>query len=111
IMKQYVIDELRLKDYEKVKGYLDMNLGSSEMGGIYWFPIDETILTDVQKAHTECQPFYFAIELGEDRVTCEILVRTKNRVRCNCIAYATETQFNWFIRKIDTMLDELEIKI
>lgn len=110
-MKQYVIDELRLSDYEKVKGYLDMNFGDAEMGGIYWIPIEEDILADVQKSHTECQPFYFAAELDEQRISFELLVRTKNRVRCNCIAYATEEQRNWLIRRIDVMLDELEIKI
>jgi hypothetical protein len=110
-MKQYVIDEFRLNDYEKVKGYLDMNFGDAEMGGIYWIPIEEDILTDVQKSHTECQPLYFAAELDEQRMATELLVRTKNRIRCNCIDYATEEQRNWLIRRIDAMLDELEIKI
>jgi len=110
-MKQYVIDELRFQEYEKVRAYLDMNLGSPDVGGIYWVPIDQDILTDVQKEHTECQPFYFAIDFEKGRISYELLVRTKNRIRCNCISYATENQRNWLIRLADTMLDVLEIKI
>ncbi|MDM8552909.1 hypothetical protein QUF72_22710 [Desulfobacterales bacterium HSG2] len=110
-MKQYVIDELRFQDYEKIRAYLDMNFGAAEIGGIYWIPLDPDTLTDVQKAHTGCQPFYFAIELEEGRIACELLVRTQNKIRCDCISYADETQRNWFIRRVDAMFDELEIKI
>ncbi|QTA85243.1 hypothetical protein [Desulfonema magnum] len=108
-MKQYVIDELRIKDYEKIKAYLEMNFGSSQMGGIYWIPLDENIFTDVQAEHKQCQPFYFAVELEPDRMVCELLVRTQNRIRCDCINYATESQRNWLIRLVEDIFDQLEI--
>jgi hypothetical protein len=38
-MKQYVIDELRPEDHNKIKKYLDETYGSAEIGGIYWVPI------------------------------------------------------------------------
>ncbi len=110
-MKQYVIDEIRLQEYEKIKAYLDMNFGDPEIGGIYWIPLDAGILTDTQKAHADCQPFYFAIDLAEGRMTCELLVRTKNRIRCDCIAYATQEQHSWLIRLVDAMFEQLEIKM
>jgi len=109
-MKQYVIDEFRFGEYEKIKAYLDMNFDASEMDGLYWITLDEDMFTELQKEHAECKPFYFAVELEENRMTCELLVRNKNRIRCNCISYATEQQRNWFIRRIDAIFNELEIQ-
>jgi len=108
-MKQYVIDELRPDDYKKLKAHLDENFNSSDMDGVYWIPLDQENLTGIQAEHTECQPFYFAIELNPDIMACELLIRTKSRVRCDCIGYATEKQLSWLIRFVDGMLDKLEI--
>ncbi|MFO7667319.1 MAG: hypothetical protein R6V76_11910 [Desulfobacterales bacterium] len=110
-MKQYIIDELRYNDYEKVKLYLDENLGTSEVDGIYWLPIEIELLTNEQASHKECLPLYFVLDLRPERVTCELLVRTKNKIKCNCINYATEKQRNWLIRYTDDMLKQLEISI
>lgn len=110
-MKQYMIDELRLVDYEKIKIYLNDNFESAPMDGIYWIPLDREILTKIQAEHTKCQPFYFAIDIEPDFIACELLVRSKNRMRCDCVAYATEKQRNQIIRIIDSMFDKLEIKI
>ena len=109
-MKQYVIDELRPDDYKKLKAYLDENFNSSEIDGIYWIPLEQKNLTAIQEEHTECQPFYFAIELNPDILACELLIRTKSRVRCDCIGYVTEKQLSWLIRFVDGILDKLEIK-
>lgn len=109
IMKQYVIDELRPDDYKKLKAYLDENFNSSDIDGIYWIPFEQENLTDIQAGHTECQPFYFAIELNPDILACELLVRTKNRVRCDCIGYATEKQLSWLIGFLDGIFNKLEI--
>ncbi len=108
-MKQYVIDEIRLEDHEKVKNHLDSTLGDSGSPGLYWFPVDESMLTETQAAHETCKPLCFSLELEETKLSCELLIRTLNRIRCDCIAYATEEQRNWFIGKIDAMFQELEI--
>jgi len=110
-MKQYIIDELRYNDYEKVKLYLDENLGASEIGSIYWLPVDKEILTGEQSAHTECLPLFFVIDLKPGLISCELLVRTKNRIKCSCIDYATEKQRNWLIQYTDDMLKQLEISV
>ena len=110
-MKQYVIDELRYNDYEKVKLYLDENLGASEISGIYWLPVDKEMLTFEQAAHTECLPLFFVIDLKPDLISCELLVRTKKRIKCSCIDYATEKQRNWLIQYTDDMLKQLEISV
>jgi len=108
-MKQYVIDEIRLQDYGKIKAYLDDTLGESGIDGMYWLPVDESLLSEVQKAHTDCAPFFMALELGEDRLSGELLIRTRKRVRCDCIHYADDQQRDWLIRTVDAIFEKLEI--
>lgn len=110
-MKQYVIDELRIEDHEKIKTYFDDHFKVSEIGEIYWVHLDPEMLSEIQVSHHECKPFYFAVELEPDKISCELLVRTGNRIRCDCIRYATESQRNWLICLIDTILEKLEIHV
>jgi hypothetical protein len=109
IMKQYVIDEIRSEDYKQIKAFLNNEYGKSELGGIYWIPVDEVQLTSLQTAHQSCQPFYVALDLEPGRLSCELLIRTKQRVYCDCIGYATQEQRNWIISRIDGMFKKLEI--
>jgi hypothetical protein len=109
-MKQYLIDELRPADYKALKTYLDEQYGPAAMGGIFWIPIAADILTDIQSEHTECRPHFFAVDLDDSRLACEFLVRSKNRVRCDCIDYATENQRNWLIELVDNIFNRLQIK-
>lgn len=108
-MKQYVIDELSHSDYEKVKKYLDENFKDAAVDGIYWIPLHEDVLGDTQKKHVDCSPFYFAVELSPEKITCELLVRTKSRMRCECMKYASEFQRKWIITFIDSIFERLEI--
>ena len=108
-MKQYVVDEIRAADHEKIKVYLDAEFGPAEMGGLYWIPIAAEMLSEVQKAHQSCQPFFFALDLEPDRLSCELLIRTRGRIRCDCINYATEFQRNWLISVVDAVFEKLEI--
>ena len=108
-MKQYVIDELRAADYLALKGYFDEHFKSATLEGIYWIPIEAELLTAVQREHRECQPHYIAVDLNQDRMACELLVRTQARIRCNCIGYATQKQFNWLIGLIDDIFSRLRI--
>ena len=108
-MKQYVVDELRPDDFRKLKEYLDANFAVPGFDGLYWVPLDERYYAEVQVSHSDCQPFYFALELTSERLACELLVRTNNRSRCNCIQYATESQFRWLLQVVDTFFDRLGI--
>lgn len=108
-MKQYVIDEIRPQDYEKVKDYLDRTFGGSGVDGLYWVPVDEALVSEVQRAHADCAPFYMALELAPDRLAGELLMRTRSRVRCDCIHYADERQRNWLIRSMDAIFEQLGI--
>ena len=111
LMKQYVIDELRFADYEKIKPYLDDKLGAAGIGNIYWIEVEDHLLTPLQQSHNACRPFFFGLELEPDRLCCELLVRSRSQVRCDCFGYATKEQFSWLVDTIDAMLASLEIQI
>ncbi len=108
-MKQYVIDELTRDDYRKLQAHLDETYGDSGVGGIYWIPIDDGMLTGLQTDHNDCKPYYFALELTPDRLSCELLVRTQERLHCPCMTYAVEPQRNWIIDVTDAILERLGI--
>ena len=109
-MKQYVIDELRPADYKKLRDFFNDYLDTSRVEGIYWLPLKSDILTEEQADHTDCHPLCFAIDLDEDRLSFELLLRTQNRMRCTCMGYATEKQRNWLIQYADSILEHLKIK-
>jgi hypothetical protein len=108
-MKQYVVDELRPDDHRKLKAYLDTHHSVPEFDGLYWLPLDTSMLEAVQADHSACQPFYFALELFSDRLAVELLVRTNQRSRCQCIRYASERQRNWLVQVIDAMFEKLGV--
>lgn len=110
-MKQYLVDELRPLDHDKVKSYLDARYAVPGVAGLYWVPVDPRLYNQDQKAHDECRPFYFALELLPDRLACELLVRSQQRIRCRCIQYATEDQRNWLIHTVDRVLEQLDISV
>jgi hypothetical protein len=110
-MKQYVIDQLRPDDYFRIKAYLDMNLRQSGIPEIYWLILPRDLLDGIQADHAGCQPFYFALELSQTALSCELLVRSLNRVRCDCMGYASPEQRNWLIQTVDDIGSQLEIAI
>lgn len=110
-MKQYVIDELRPVDHQKIKAYLDERFAVARFDGLYWLPVDEALLEEVQRSHEACRPHYFALELFPHQLVCELLVRTRQRIRCDCIQYATPAQRDWLIQWLDGVLESLDISV
>lgn len=110
-MKQYVIDELRLNDYQKIKQYMDENFNPSGVEGVYCIPVEQEWLTAEQKAHVACRPHYFSLVLEENMLACELLIRTQNKIRCSCMGYAEERQRNHIIKFADNLLDKLDIRV
>jgi len=108
-MKQYVIDQLRPSDFKKLKTYLGQHFNGSAVEGIYWIPLGSELFNGLQQQHRQCQPFYFAMELEEQCLACEFLVRTQHRVRCGCMSYADSSQRTWLMDLVDNILAELDI--
>jgi len=108
-MKQYVIDELRPGDADKIRKYLSENVQIGPLPDVYWVWIQEEMLDIDQRDHHQCQPHYWAIEISDHHLACELLIRSSQRMRCNCVKYANETQRNIIIQWIESLLVELNI--
>jgi hypothetical protein len=108
-MKQYVVDDLRIEDFQMLKKHLEEYVETDALEGMYWIKMDDKLLNDIQKQHTDCQPYYLAIELEENRLSCELLVRSRNRIRCHCMGYVNKVQFQWAVRFIDNIFEDLSI--
>jgi hypothetical protein len=105
-MKQYVVDTLRLQEYERLKKILEARHGAAALGGIYWIPVPESLYTPDQSLHTGCTPHVVALDLSETRLSCEFLIRTRKTMHCACMGYATEAQRNWIVDMVDALLEE-----
>jgi hypothetical protein len=110
-MKQYVIDQLRESDYHRIADYLKENLECTALDGIYWMNLPEHLYGETQRQHTECQPFYFAVSLDRTQVAFEWLIRSRQALRCSCLAYANAQQREHIIHFADAMLEKLNIRV
>ena len=100
-MKQYVIDQLRENDFLQLKDYLNNNGEAGELQGIYWITLPESFLERTQLDHSDCQPFYFAVNLDPNSISFELLIRTRSRLRCGCIQYASKKQRDYILAYAD----------
>ena len=110
-MKQYVIDQLRGPDYERIRDYLDANAEKTFMEDMYWVNLPPGLYSAVQKEHESCHPFYFAVNLSPTQVDFEFLIRSRQIIRCSCIAYATAKQRDYIMDYADEMIRRLDMKI
>ncbi len=110
-MKQYVIDQLREEDHQAITEFLKKNADPTVFSDVFWLNIPENLYTDTQKEHSECPPFYFAVNLSEERVDFELLIRSRQILRCSCIHYADRRQREYILNYADQMLEDLNIKI
>lgn len=108
-MKQYVIDELRPEDQQRIKDYLDAHFGPADMETLYWIPLEPSLYSKDQRRHEQCHPLYIVVQLTAASISVELLVRTKNRIRCDCIRYADQAQMKWAIDVVDAIFENLEI--
>ena len=110
-MKQYVIDQLRDSDHPNILEYLKKNAEGAAFGDVFWVMLPEELYSDTQKEHTDCQPFCFAVNLELTHVDFELLIRSRQILRCNCIGYADRAQRDYILDYADRMIEELDIKI
>ncbi len=92
-MQNFTVDKLSPEEISRLESVLQQRAKPSPLGGLFWIEIPEEILAPIQKEHTHtCGPHYFAVEIGEDFISFEFLVRNFQRVRCDCISPATPAQ-------------------
>jgi hypothetical protein len=108
-MRQFVIDDLSPMERDNIDSYLKRSLKHGPMVGLYWIVLTPDLLSPAQHGHDRCSPFYLAVEVGNQSVGFEFLVRSHANLHCSCIAHATPVQRQFVLDFIDRMLDEERI--
>ena len=109
-MRQLLFDEISPSDIKKIKHYLATHAETAPLSGIYWISLPEELWDETQSAHKNCQPFYFAIEVGRSYFRVEWLIRSRQRLRCECVKYANPSQLNFILDFTDKLLKNLKIR-
>ena len=109
-MRQIVIDQLSREERTNIESYLKRTLKPGPLSGIYWVEVPQDLLSGDQLVHEECGPYFFAVELADESVTFELLIRSQSNLHCSCIAYATPLQREFVLRIVDRMLEEERIR-
>lgn len=109
-MRQYLLDEIARDDRPRVRKYLHEHTVASNLEGIWWVDLPEDLLSPEQFAHRQCRPFRFAVELGENFVRFELLIRSRETMRCSCLGYATRPQRDFILGYADGMVEALALR-
>jgi len=90
-MRQYVITDIPPQAMQNMVAAL-CELGfAASIEQLFWLPVPENMLSPLQKEHlSTCGPYAVALETEGDSLRMELLVRARNKVRCDCIAYAPD---------------------
>jgi hypothetical protein len=109
-MKQYILDEIARPDLARIKTYLDEKAKPAGLEGIWWVELGKEQLSEAQRAHPDCQPHCFAVELGRNLIKFEFLIRSRQTMRCSCIGYATRPQRDWIMDFADRLVADLDLR-
>ena len=111
-MRIYSVEDLDPQQMQRVEHNLQSKGLAGSLDGIFWMPLPKDLLSAEQKEHSgECGPHAMALESGEGWLRMELLVRSRGKLRCSCIAYATPGQREHMIDYLDNLLRELDIPV
>ena len=111
-MRSYLIDELDPNHIARLRKNLADKGFSGSLDDVFWLPVPPELLSVEQRSHKErCGPHCMALELGENWISLELLVRAINNLHCSCIAYADPAQREQVINFVDRLLRELDIPV
>jgi hypothetical protein len=113
-MRCYLIEDFYPEHLRKVTAALSEMGYSGSLDGIFYLPVPRELLTDVQREHAgECGQHIFVLEAAEDQgaLKLELLVRARNKLRCECVMYATAAQREYIITFLDDFIRHLDISV
>ncbi len=105
-MRQIVIDELSPMERDNIDSYLKRSIKQGAMVGLYWLELPPDLLSEAQLGHEDHGPFYLGVEVDDQSVTFELLVRSQTNLHCTCIAHASNSQRQFVLNFIDRMVKE-----
>lgn len=110
-MRIYSIDQLRDEDTKLLREHLNEAGMQGGIEGIYWLPAPEELLSPLQKEHrADCGPYCLALEVDEQALHLELLVRGMGRITCQCVSFASEALRDRMIAFVEDTLRELNIQ-
>lgn len=111
-MRNYLLEDVYEEDLAKIVDALKELELAGPIEDIFYLPIPEALLQDVQKEHLgECGPYFMALEVMENSFKIELLVRARNKIRCECVSYATSDQRSHMLDYIDKFIIDLGIHL
>ena len=111
-MRNYLLEDIYEEDLKKITEALKELEFTGGLDGIFYIPVPDNLLQDEQKEHLgECGPYFMALEVLENELKLELLVRARNKLRCSCVCYATPEQRNHMLDYLDNFINDLEISL
>ncbi len=106
-MRSYVIDELDLATVRYMGEYLKKRGYASSVENLFWLPVERELLRPVQQEHeAECGPYQMALELLDEGIRLELLVRAAGKIRCECVCYLASEAERTMMNRLDQILVE-----
>ena len=110
-MRLYLLEDLTSENVKAITARLNELELVGSMEGIYWLPCPSNLLSDTQREHEECAPHCMAVEIDGSTLRMELLVRARNKLRCDCVHYASPELRAHMIDYIDQLLVDLNIYV
>ena len=110
-MRCYLVDELQPEVIANLEAQLTKRGCQSGIERLYWLPLEKERLLPVQREHeSSCGPHCLALEILDDAVRLEFLVRAKGRMRCECVCYLSPEAERHMMDWLDARIMEAEIE-
>lgn len=106
-MRCYVVDEIPAETLEKLEKALDEKGYASSIEKLYWIPLEARRLLPIQQDHAaSCGPHCLALEILDEGVRLEFLVRAQSRMRCECVSYPSPETEREMMQWLDARIEE-----
>ncbi|MFP4084457.1 MAG: hypothetical protein ACOCPS_06995 [Desulfonatronovibrio sp.] len=111
-MRSYLVQEINDSDMTKILKSVTEKAYKIPMEGLFWITVPQNLLSQVQNEHQhQCGPHYMALETGKDWIKLELLVRCEQKIRCDCISYATPDQREFMIEYLDRLIRNQDVRV
>lgn len=87
------------------------NLGyGAGMEDLFWLPLPQDALSPLQQEHAAtCGPYALAVEVHNNSVSMELLVRARNSLCCDCIHPATPELASRMQATLESLLNSVGV--
>ncbi len=110
-MRSYFIQEISPADMPKLLEALSSKAYKIPIKGLFWITLPRHLHSGKQLEHVKCGPYYMAVEAGDDWLKLELLVRCEQKIRCECIAYATAEQRQYMMEYLDQLIRNQDVRV